>query len=75
MLLIDTLYKILHKEITTVISVRQHLQMFCCAIGDIREEVTPMPFEGSEHLMLLRAEKGTLIKQLVLLNALTALKS
>jgi hypothetical protein len=49
--------------------------MFCCAIGDTREEVTPMPFEDSEHLMLLRAEKGTLIKQLVLLNAVTSLKS
>jgi hypothetical protein len=48
MLLIDTFHNILQKEITTVVSVRRHLQKFCYAIGDIREELTHMPFEDSE---------------------------
>jgi hypothetical protein len=42
--LTDTLYSILQKEITTVVSVRQYLQRFCCAIGGVREGLTHMPF-------------------------------
>jgi hypothetical protein len=42
--LTDTLYSVLQKEITTVVSVRQHLQRFCRAIGGVREGLTHMPF-------------------------------
>jgi hypothetical protein len=46
--LIGTFYNVLQKEITTVVSVRQHLQRFRRGIVDIREKLTHMPFEDSE---------------------------